>query len=120
MPETLEWSSLQPLNPTILAEIPETPGAYRLSYKSGDGSYYVFFVGSADTSLRERLLGHTSGSEGNSCTKTHIQNLECFFRYAVVDKKSLLPGIEKALYHNYTPKCNLEEPGGEPVEVNFD
>jgi|SRR3989344_1799560 len=114
----LTWSPLLLFIQSSLNQIDSGAGVYRLSYKSADGSYYVFYVGKADKSLKEDLVSVLLNTS-NPCLKTHLSNLECYFRYAVVADKEERKNIEKTLYDHFGgPKCNLEIPLGEKVSVN--
>lgn len=116
---TLHWTKLLSLDQSIINTQDFGPGVYRLSYKSADGSYYVFYIGRSDASVKERLLQHISESEENLCIKINIKNLECYFKFAPVDDQTERENIERTLYEHFKPRCNNREPEGEFVEINF-
>ncbi len=94
-------------------------GVYRLSYKSSDGNYYVFYVGQAED-IKERLIQHLSANEMNECIKNYLKTEDCFFRYAKITRQSLRDATERKAYREYGPKCNYQEPSGElDVDVNL-
>ena len=116
----LQWSKLRKLNKEELNEVPSTAGVYRLSYRSAEGSIYVFYIGKADISLKDSILNHLGSKENNTCIKTYLTNLECYFRYAEVANKDERLNCEKSLYVHYSPKCNLDVPKGKIIEdLNF-
>ena len=115
----LTWSKLLPLNETVILSQPAKAGIYRLSYKSADGSYYVFYVGNANTSLKESLARHISGNEENICVKTTIKNLECYFKIAEIsNSKERLDAVRTMIEH-FKPKCNPPQTVGEVIDINF-
>ena len=115
----LTWSNLQSLDQATISTQPQVAGVYRLSYKSADGSFYVFYVGNAPKSLQESLMEHLLESEENVCIKTTIKNLECYFKIAEVnDSESRLDTV-KTMADHFKPKCNLQKLEGKTIEVNF-
>ena len=115
----LEWYRLQPLDLPLIGALRDTPGVFRLSYKSADNQFYVFFVGTAPSSLKEELRRILVQTE-NSCIKTHLDNLECYFRFAYLPSDMVANDIERTLYEKFKPRCNLSVPGGQIIEINFD
>ena len=115
----LIWSKLQPLDQSVISGQPQSAGVYRLSYKSADGSFYVFYVGNATTSLRDSLLQHISESEENVCIKTTIKNLECYFKTSEVSNEDDRLNIVKTMGDHFKPKCNLQKLDGKTIEVNL-
>lgn len=115
----LQWSKLLPLNKEIIESIPSASGVYRLSYKSAEGAVYVFFIGNSDKSLKDTILSHLNSSETNVCIKTYLANLQCFFKYAEIKDDEERKNCEKSLYAHYSPKCNINIPSGNIVDVNF-
>ncbi len=116
---TLSWSKLQLLTSALIGNIPNEAGIYRLTYKATDGSYYAFYVGRSETSIKEDLGVITKGKTDNPCIKSHLENLECYFRYALVKDPEERKNAERSIYDHFKPKCNLEIPGGQLVEVNL-
>lgn len=114
----LEWSNLLPLDLSVINNIDPKPGIYRLAYKASDGSYYVFYVGRAE-SVREDLIKLASKDTDNPCVKTHLENLECYFRYALVTDEKTRRDVERSIYEHFRPKCNIEVPVGESMEINY-
>jgi len=115
----LHWSSLQPLERNNVLTVPETGAVYRLSYRSSDGNYYVFYVGQA-SNLRERLLSHFPELETNFCIGNKLQNFQCSFRYALVNNAQVRSGAEKALFQHFLPECNTQLPPGPDISINFE
>lgn len=115
----LSWNKLQLLNNENIDRLEEKPGVYRLSYKSADGNIYVFYVGIAQRSLKESLKIYISGNITNICIKSHLENLECYFRCAVIEDEKLRRDAHRTLYSRYSPKCNLEIPSGELIDINY-
>jgi hypothetical protein len=115
----LKWSKLVPLNQSSIEQIETKPGIFRLAYKAADGAHYVFYVGSTSKSIKEELSNVISGTLNNPCVKIHLENLECFFRYAFIENTEDLNDILKTIYEHFKPKCNLEIPGGKIVTINF-
>lgn len=106
----LTWSKLIPLKNEEIEKLGDIGGVYRISKRADDGSYYVFFVGSADN-IKERLLTHLSDGETNSRLKNYLQQTGDFvFRYAVIEERSIQEAVEKQMYKHYLPEYNLEEP----------
>lgn len=115
----LEWSKLSPLDLSIISNIGSKPGVYRLAYKASDGSFYVFYVGRADKSIKEELTKFASKETDNPCVKTHLENLECYFRHAFIEDQKTRQNVERTVYDHFKPKCNLETPNGESIDINF-
>ena len=120
MNNKITWSILKVLNEENVNESPDEAGVYRLSYKSADSDIYVFYVDKADKSLRDSLKPFLKKITNNPCIKTFLENLECYFKFAIVNNAIQRENIIKTLYSHYTPKCNLEIPKGEIIEgINF-
>lgn len=115
----LTWPKLQSLNQSVISTQSQKAGVYRLSYKSADGSFYVFYVGNATTSLRDSLLWHISENEENVCIKTTIKNLECYFKISEVSGEEDRLNIVKTMGDHFKPKCNLQNLEGKTIEINF-
>jgi len=99
--------------------VPITPGIYLLWVKlKGGKKWRCFYVGKAKN-LEKRLLEHLSDTEENKCIKNNTSNYICGFECTKVANQSDRDGIEKYLYNHYKPKCNKEDPGGEPIKVNL-
>jgi len=116
----IEWSKLIPLKKENIQELPTSGGVYRLSKKSEDGKYYVFFVGSAED-LKNKLLTHLSEKEPNVRLKQLLSQPGDFvFRYAIVAERSAQQAIEKQMYRHYIPEYNPEEPKSSlDIEANL-
>lgn len=117
---TLTWTKLIPLNKKSVDSVASgLSGAYRMSYKSNDGNYYVFYVGKAED-IKQRLSEHLS-SETNDCIKNRFDNYDCFFRYAIVEDERVRAATEKQMFKQYQPLCNEKEPEGpDDIKVNLD
>lgn len=118
MPQ-LTWSNLQLLNSENVNNLEDKPGVYRLSYRSPDNNIYIFFVGEASSSLKNTLLPYLTRSTDNPCIKSYLENLECHFKYTVIEDEELRKNTVHTLYSKYSPKCNLEIPSGNFVEINY-
>jgi excinuclease UvrABC nuclease subunit len=116
----LTWSKLIPLLSTEIEKVGDVGGVYRLSKKSEDGRYYVFFVGSGEN-IKEKLLQHISKNEPNLRLKNFLQlGGDIVFRYAVVQDRNIQQAIEKQIYKTYLPEYNTEEPKSSlEVEANL-
>lgn len=115
----LEWSKLSSFNLTNIESIGDISGVYRLSYKSSDNSFYVFYVGYSSGLLKNDLRKIITETD-NQCIKTYLDNLECFFRYAQTSSlQDSIQDVERTLYEHFKPKCNLEVPQGSSVEINY-
>lgn len=115
----INWSQTSPLIQTSVEAIEAKPGIYRLSYQSAEGSLYVFFVGRSDTSLKDDLLKLIYKETENICIKTHLENLECYFRYVIIEDEDTRKNFERTLYDHFKPKCNLDVPTGNLIELNL-
>ena len=118
---TLTWTKLTLLSKGNVDAInAKLSGVYRLSYKSNDGNYYVFYVGKAE-GITQRLSEHMTDSEINVCIKNQISTKDCYFRYAIVTKDYIREAAEKQMYKQYEPSCNEKVPEGrDDVKVNLD
>lgn len=116
----LTWTKLTQLNSQSINSIPSgTSGVYRLSYKSEDGNYYVFYIGKA-TDIKSRLTEHISTEEQNICIKNYKSSKNCYFRYAIITKDYIRAAAEKQMYQQYQPVCNnLLPEGSDDVKVNL-
>lgn len=117
----LEWSRLLTFTSEgVLGNIPNSPGVYRLSQKSQDGKFYVFYVGKTDD-LKKRIAEHLGGGGENSCIRQHLTQKDTLaFRYALVPDEKTRSDIERYMYKYYAPECNTQEPSGSNgVEVNL-
>lgn len=117
---TISWTKLTSLTEQSIEVLSAgIGGVYRLSYKSSDGNYYVFYVGQAED-IKERLLQHLSASEMNECIKNYLRTEDCFFRYAKITRQYLRDATERKAYGEYGPKCNYQEPSGSlEIDVNL-
>jgi len=115
----IKWTKFSPLDEQTVEKLENNlMGVYRLTYLSTDGSHYVFFVSNSEKSIKDTLKHHLSSDDSNACIKSHLRNLKCFFRYAETEKKDL-KNITRTIYEHFNPKCNLEVPEGEKIEVNI-
>lgn len=116
----LTWTKLTFFNKSSVGNLPnDIAGIYRLSYKSDDGKYYIFYVGQSEN-LKKRLLEHLSDEETNFCIGNYLGKKDCFFRYAKVTEEYIRSAAEKQMYKQYEPICNTIEPKGrEDVRVNL-
>lgn len=116
----LTWSKLILLKKDEIEKLGDVGGVYRISKKSDDGKYYVFFVGSGEN-IKEKLLQHISGNEPNSKLNNFLKlGGDLVFRYAVIKDKSIQEAIEKQIYKTYLPEYNPEEPKSSlEIEANL-
>lgn len=116
----LTWTKLAPLNQQTVDNLDDNlPGVYRLSYKADDDNYYVFYVGQSED-IKKRLLRHLSIYEENDRIKEYLRTKQCFFRLARITRGYLRDATEKAVYREYKPKCNYQEPDGRTdIEINL-
>jgi len=125
MTEQVKWSNLIPLGEDTIQQMADNiPGIYRLSYlsqnSSGETSYYVFYVGKSENSIKKRLQDHINNINSNGCIKNHISANKCYFRYARIDKGDIRSSAELQAYKHYTPSCNEVVPeGDENITVNM-
>ncbi len=115
---TLKWSKLLSLTEENVKTVPNVSGIYRLSYKSSDGSIYVFYVDESD-SLKTSLEPLLKKTTDNECVKTFLQNLPCYFRFAPIENKADKQNCVRSLYGYYSPKCNLKLPEGSLIDINY-
>ena len=116
----LTWSKLIPLTGEQIEKLGDVSGVYRISKKSDDGKYYVFFVGGGEN-IKEKLLSHLSEKETNIRLKSFLKlGGEFVFRYTVIAEKNIREAIEKQMYRTYQPEYNQEEPKSSlEVEANL-
>lgn len=116
----LVWSTLIPLNESDINKIGDVGGVYRLSKKSEDGKFYVFFVGSGEN-IKQRLSQHLSAAEDNQRLKNLLKlGGDFVFRYAPIQDRGIREAIEKQIYRTYRPEYNSEEPKSSlEVEANL-
>ncbi len=115
----INWSQTLPLTQVSIEAVEAKSGIYRLSYQSAEGPLYVFFVGRSDTSLKEDLMKLAHRESDNVCIKTHLENLECYFKYAIVEDENYRKNSERSLYEHFKPKCNLDVPTGNLIDLNL-
>jgi len=115
----LTWTRLTSLIEENIEKIPaNTQGVYRLSYKSDDGNYYVFYAGKSED-IKNQLLTHLSESN-IICVKNYIDTKSCFFRYAIISQDYVRAATEKQVYNYFEPTCNKIEPEGrDDIKVNL-
>lgn len=115
----LNWSPVYDYTESnVIRYAPKEGGVYRLSYQSGE-KRPMFYVGQA-SDLEDRLLQHLSVTEPDECIKRHVQNYNCYFRYASIANLEHRNCAERALYDKYEPTCNDVAPPGPPCEINFE
>lgn len=118
---TLEWSKLLMFSADgVLNNIPNSQGVYRLSQKSQDGKFYVFYVSETDN-LKSKLSEHLDGQGENQCLKERLtQKSILAFRYAVVTDEKVRSDAKRYMYKYYAPECNAQEPVGlNGLEINL-
>jgi excinuclease UvrABC nuclease subunit len=115
----IEWS-VQHNHTTenVQSYAPESSGVYILLVRKESGKCKRYYIGQAKN-LKERLLDHLAATEENECIKNKVKDKVVGFRFAKVGRQSERDGIEKFLYDKIDPKCNKEDPGGEPIVVNL-
>jgi excinuclease UvrABC nuclease subunit len=116
----IEWSNRYNHNEDDVQKYaPTSAGVYILLVKKKDsGKWRRYYVGQAKN-LKQRLLDHLSDSEENECIKKKVTDKVVGFRTAIVSKQSDRDGIEKFLIDEIEPKCNDNDPGGQPIPVNL-
>lgn len=114
----ITWSPLLSLESSVIDQLEDSPGAYRLSYKSADGHYYVFYIGETEH-MRTRLSEHLNDVNTNPCVTSFIKNLKCFFIYSLIPNKNLRQDVERTIFERYKPKCNTQIPTGNIIDINF-
>jgi excinuclease UvrABC nuclease subunit len=115
----VQWSSFQRLTEeNVNKYVPKSAGVYLLWVQLKSEKWRCDYVGQADD-LERRLLEHMSDSEENDCIKEHVKEHILNYMYATVPRQSDRDGVEKFLYDHYGPKCNVVDPGGDPIEVNL-
>lgn len=116
----LTWTKLAALNPAEVNKIADSiKGVYRLSYKSDDGKFYVFYVGQSED-LKKKFLEHLAENEQNEGIKHNVSLGKCFFRYAQVSQDYIRSAAEKQMFKHYQPHWNKKEPEGrDDVVVNL-
>lgn len=118
---TLTWTRLVHLDQKSVNAVTDSlSGVYRLSYKSNDGNYYVFYVGKAEN-IKQRISEHLSSSEINGCITYRVKKFDCYFRYAIVVNEKVRAAAERQMFKQYEPSCNENEPEGpDDIKVNLD
>lgn len=116
----LTWTKLVSLDQASVNNLANNlPGVYRLSFKSDDGNFYVFYVGQAND-IKKRLQEHINQTEMNVCIKNYVATKPCYFRYAKITQSFLRDATEKQTYKKYEPVCNLTEPSGrDDISINL-
>lgn len=117
----VKWVRIHHLDEnTVKDKVAKNPGVYRLSFYEEKGKApTIFYVGKAYESLQRRLLEHLSNEEKNDCVKSKIAKHVCAFKLAYVDKEEDRSDIEHTMYEKFGNLCNVQEPEGNLVEVNF-
>jgi excinuclease UvrABC nuclease subunit len=115
----LQWSTrYDHAKESVQTYVPTSAGVYILLVKKVSGKWKRYYVGQAKN-LEQRLLDHLSDSEENECIRRKTKDKIVGFRFAKVSRQNDRDGIEKFLYDEIDPKCNMEDPGGEPIPVNL-
>jgi excinuclease UvrABC nuclease subunit len=113
----LKWSNLSPIDTAIISGLDEKPAVFRLSYKSADNQYYVFYISSAKN-LKTDLKKLVTTTK-DTCLLTHLSNLECYFKYSYLPDNINSEDAERALYEKFKPRCNLAVPEGQLIDINL-
>lgn len=116
----ITWSTFNPdyKSNQVKQNVPKSAGVYLLWVKLKNGNWKCFYAGRAKN-LRSRLLEHLGDNEANECLKTKVSKYICGFEYSEVGREDNRAGIEKFLYDTYQPECNINDPGGNPIQVNL-
>jgi len=116
----VSWFKILPYSKkSVIDNIEDIGGIYKLLYKNANGMLIVFYVGQADE-LRTKLLLHLNKSENNLCVKTMLNTERCYFHVAYLKNQGDRNCAERFLYEHYLPDCNHVVPSGEPCPINLD
>ncbi len=115
----LNWSKLLPYTETNLTyPALDKPGVYRIAALL-DGKLRVVYVGKAKN-VGEKLRNHRRFFEPNSFLKSMLEEKECFFCHCEVQDHVDRQNVEYTLFQHYHPACNIVEPKGQPIDINFE
>ena len=88
--------------PAYISRAPETPGVFALN----DG-FEIIYYGSAEDSIRDRLMDHFNGSDG-PCTQKAIWFLYETISSPLEKEKELLAEFQQDF--GRLPECNDQDP----------
>jgi excinuclease UvrABC nuclease subunit len=109
---TLAWQRYLPLNlANVRAYAPMKAGVYKIALNLVSGKKRVVYVGQADD-LDSRLKDHLSEWESNLELYSLVRQYQCSFALALVPLQDDRDAAERALYLNFRPPCNDQEPSG--------
>lgn len=116
----ISWA---PFNPDYKADqvkenVTTSAGVYLLWVKLKNGNWRCFYAGKVKN-LQSRLLEHLGNNEENECLKTKVSKYICGFEYSEIGREDDRTGIENFLYDHYKPECNINNPGGTPIQVTL-
>jgi excinuclease UvrABC nuclease subunit len=109
---TLAWQRYLPLNfANVQAYAPVQAGVYKIAVNLVNGKKRVVYVGQADD-LDSRLKDHLGEWESNLDLCSLVRQYECSFALALVPLQNDRAAAERALFLNFRPSCNTQEPSG--------
>lgn len=110
----LSWYGKKTYHPLDLANVPPSPGVYKLHRCLPNGEWEVFYVGKADN-LADALLAHLTSTERNQAIVDALTIYDCGFSYALVADAAERDGILKSLYEQFQPEAT--DPNSIPAEA---
>ena len=109
---TLAWQRYLPLNlANVQAYAPMEAGVYKIAVNLVNGKKRVVYVGQTDD-FDSRLKDHLSEWESNLDLYSLVRQYQCSFAVALVRLQNDRDAAERALYLNFRPSCNDQEPTG--------
>lgn len=109
---TLAWQRYLPFTlANVKAYAPVKAGVYKIAVELTSGKKQVIYVGKA-TDLDSRLKDHLSEWQTNLDLYSLVRQYRCHFAVAVVSLQDDRNAAERALYLNFRPRCNTQEPTG--------
>lgn len=109
---TLQWQRYLPFTlANVQAYAPLKAGVYKIAVSLLNGKRQVVYVGQADD-LDSRLKDHLSEWESNRNLYSLVRQYQCSFAFALVPLQGDRDAAERALFLNFRPSCNGQEPSG--------
>jgi excinuclease UvrABC nuclease subunit len=108
----LAWQRYLPFSlANVQAYAPVQAGVYKIAVNLVNGKKRVVYVGQA-ADLDARLKDHLGEWESNLDLYMMVRQYQCSFALAVVSLQADRDAAERALYLNFRPSCNTQEPSG--------